>query len=343
MSIKVSIIVPVYNAEKYLVSCVNSLLSQTLQECEFIFINDGSKDRSKQIIEGFMEADSRIKLYSQHNQGVSMARNKGLQLAIGEYVGFVDADDEVEPDMYERLYGEAKRSRSDLVISNFESEMNGHKVVTSYEFPKGITLEKDFIKERILPYFLQKENLNTVCNKLYSREIIVNHSISFPKGVALGEDGWFNIEFSSYASTVIYMDYTGYHYREVAGSATRNIGEKDYFRRAVEVYQMKVPDIYESMMDKESIQQLKSFKLIYQVMSYIHVYYTPSKELSFGKRVKYIKNMLSHVSVREALPIFYVEKYASLGRYERFMVEMMKRKSMLGLYLTTAYSRFRNQ
>src|SRR6476646_4070363 len=98
MSQKVSVIIPVYNAGKYITRCIESLLNQTLQECEFIFINDGSIDDSREIIEGYKQVDDRIILINQVNQGVSIARNKGLYLAAGEYVGFVDADDCIEKD-----------------------------------------------------------------------------------------------------------------------------------------------------------------------------------------------------------------------------------------------------
>ncbi|MES9697320.1 glycosyltransferase [Bacillus sp. JJ927] len=103
-----SVIIPVYNAEKYITQCIESLLNQTLRECEFIFINDGSTDNSEKIIEDYKKINDRITLINQENQGVSIARNRGLDVSTGEYVGFVDADDYIEKDMYEMLYNAAK-------------------------------------------------------------------------------------------------------------------------------------------------------------------------------------------------------------------------------------------
>ncbi|EOP17074.1 MULTISPECIES: glycosyltransferase [Bacillus cereus group] len=340
---KVSVIIPVYNAEKYITQCIESLLSQTLQECEFIFVNDGSKDTSRQILERYQKLDNRIKLVNQKNQGVSIARNKGLQIAIGEYIGFVDADDYIEPDMYEILYNSAKQSNCDVVISNFKWEIEGHKIITKYSFPVDIVLQTDYIEQDLLPYFLKEDNLNTVCNKIYRNDLIKEESVKFPEKVVLGEDGMFNIQFFSNATSAKYIDYTGYHYREVVGSATKNISEKDYFKRAVEVYTMELPNIYTDKIDNVRMNQLKSIKFINSVMSYIHIYFTPCENVSFNKRYEYVRNMVRNKYVREALPIYCRETYGTLGKYEKFVVDLVKIKSIIGLYCVTAYSRFRNQ
>ncbi|PGE95497.1 glycosyl transferase family 2 [Bacillus pseudomycoides] len=343
MSQKVSVIIPVYNAGKYITRCIESLLNQTLQECEFIFINDGSIDDSREIIEGYKQVDDRIILINQVNQGVSIARNKGLHLAAGEYVGFVDADDCIEKDMYETLYNSVKQSNCDVVISNFKGETEGHKVITTYPFPIDIVLEKDYIEQEVLPYFLKADNLNTVVNKIYRNNLIKENNVKFPSGIALGEDGMFNVAFFSGATRMKYVDYVGYHYKEVAGSATRNISEKDYFQRAVEVYTMELPQIYTDKIDRVRISKLRSIKFINSVMSYIHVYFTPSKDVSFNKRYKYVKSMIRNEHMREALPIYYSEIYNKLGRYERLIINLIKRQSTVGLYCVTAYSRFRNK
>jgi glycosyltransferase involved in cell wall biosynthesis len=343
MGVIVSIIIPVYNAERYLTPCIESLLSQTLCDCEFIFVNDGSKDRSRAFIEQYQQVDDRIKLINQPNQGVSVARNNGLSEAIGEYVGFVDADDFIEQDMFEVLYTTAKQGDCDAVISNFESEMNQQHVVTRFPFQTNGVLRKDYIDRELIPYFLKKDDLNMVWSKLYKHEIIRNHQVKFPGNVVLGEDGMFNLKFFKYASAIQYLDYTGYHYREVEGSATRNITEKDYFQRALEVYSLDLTEVIGYSLDKDKIQQLKSIKLIHSVMSYIHMYLDPSQGMGFSKRYSYVKNMIGNKQVREALPLYYSEMYSELGRYDKCIVELMKRKSTLGLLCATSYSRLRNK
>lgn len=343
MPIKVSVIVPVYNAEKYLIPCLDSLVSQSLHECEFIFINDGSRDQSSTIIENYAEKDTRIKLIHQENQGVSMARNKGLDAAVGEYVGFVDADDFVEKDMFSTLYSTAQVENYDVVISNFESEIEGRKVVTQYPFPTDTRLPREYIECEILCFFLKSDQLNTACNKLYRRKVIQEFGVSFPEKVALGEDGMFNILFFSHAACAIYIDYSGYHYREVLGSATRNVLEKDYFKRALEVYTWSIPNMVEKYIGSAKTKQLKSIKLIHSVMSYIYIYLASSSELSLISRLRYVSRMINNPYVREALPHYYSEVYEALSRYEKFIVDMIRKRSTIGLYCGTTYSKFRNK
>lgn len=342
MSIKVSVIIPVYNAEKYLEECILSLLHQTLHACEFIFVNDGSTDKSRFLIERYQAKDSRIKLLNQENQGVSAARNAGLQIATGEYAGFVDADDYIEKDMYQTLYAAAVQHNCDVVVSNLESELEGSRVVTKYRFPSDKPLDRAFIKEQIMPYFLKADDLNTAVNKIYRIDLLKGHRIAFPEKVALGEDGMFNMFFFSHAATMTYVNYTGYHYREVKGSATRNIREKDYFGKAIEVYRMAPPQIYNEMIPSETVHQLKSIRLISSMLSYIYIYFMPSKDMSFTKRYSYVKQMISNSHVREALPMYWNEMQSSIGRYERFILSMVRARSTVGLMCAVAYSRLRN-
>ena len=335
MNIKVSVIIPVFNAEKYILECIESLINQTLSDCEFIFVNDGSEDSSRQIIKHYQNSDSRIKLINQENQGVSVARNNGLKIATGEYIGFVDADDFIEKDMYETLYDSAKKHECDVIISNIEGEMNGHMLITAYPFPINTPLNKNYIQTEILRYFLKYDNLNSVCNKIYKYQTIANYNIGFTPNVALGEDGMFNILFLSHASTLIYIDYTGYHYREAKKSATRDISNKDYFSRAIEVYNSKLPHIYSGVMEYSEIKKLQSTKLLNNVLAYAHLYFEPSKSISFRKRFNYVRNMIHNRDVRIALKFSLENINENPGIYERFLILMIKRKSTMGLYWLT--------
>lgn len=111
---KVSIIVPVYNTEAYLERCLKSLVNQTLKDIEIICIDDGSKDNSVAILKKYSQLDKRIKIIEQENLGVSVARNNGLKLATGEYIGFVDSNDWIDLDFYEKLYNAAKKYDADI-------------------------------------------------------------------------------------------------------------------------------------------------------------------------------------------------------------------------------------
>lgn len=115
---KVSVIVPVYNVEKYLEKCLETLISQTLKDIEIICINDGSKDSSLNILKKYALNDERIKIIDKHNEGLSAARNDGLNAATGEYIGYVDSDDWVDLNFYEKLYNAAKKYNAEAACAN---------------------------------------------------------------------------------------------------------------------------------------------------------------------------------------------------------------------------------
>ena len=121
-SIKLSIIVPVYNSEKFLNKCINSLINQTIKNIEIILINDGSSDNSLNICNEFAKKDSRIKVFSQENSGQATARNVGLDNATGEYITFTDADDWVDPDYYEKLLNTALNHNADVACASIIRE-----------------------------------------------------------------------------------------------------------------------------------------------------------------------------------------------------------------------------
>lgn len=114
--IRVSIIIPVYNAEEHLTKCVESVLAQTEKNIEIILIDDGSRDSSLDICQAYEKQDERVRVIHQENFGVSVARNRGIEIAVGEYIGFVDSDDWIQRDMYERLLKEAEETGAEVVM-----------------------------------------------------------------------------------------------------------------------------------------------------------------------------------------------------------------------------------
>lgn len=337
MDVKVSIIIPVYNAEEYLSECIESLLNQTLKECEFIFINDGSKDKSEKIIRHYLEKDIRIALINQPNQGVSSARNKGIEAAIGEYIGFVDADDFVKEDMYETLYNTAKQGEYDVIVSDFYSEIGSQFCRHTYPFPMGVPHDKDYINEKVLPHLLEHEDMNSACNKLYKRKIIFDNVIRFPDEMAIGEDGLFNLMFFYKASSFYYTNYSGYFYRAVLGSATRSSFCTDYANKLIEIYRRKELDQIENIIGTEKMIEMKSRKLVRSIFSYLYQLVAAEEE-SLVQRLKYIKIIINDEYVRKS-----IKHYSPRGRYEKTIVNMMKVQFTLGLMLAVLYSKKRNE
>ena len=183
---KVSIIIPVYNAEKYIEKCLNSVLNQTLENIEIICINDGSKDNSLKILENYAKNDGRIKILNQKNQDRGVARNNGLKIAKGEYIGFIDNDDWVSKDYYEVLYENAKKSNADISATSeviFPDEnkkknvgFKGNNTLKSIESKSTLVLSS-----------------GVMWNKIYKRKLIIKNKICFSIRRSVGEDNIFNI------------------------------------------------------------------------------------------------------------------------------------------------------
>ena len=168
---KVSVIVPVYNVEKYLERCINSLVNQTLQDIEIILVDDGSTDSSKIIIEKYLNLHrEKIKYYYKENGGLSSARNYGILYAKGEYIAFLDSDDYIEPTMYEEMYNVAKKENSDMVECDFIWEYPDKQ---KYDCGQIYNSKKEALeKARVVAW-----------NKLIKRDILEKEKIEFPFGL----------------------------------------------------------------------------------------------------------------------------------------------------------------
>lgn len=200
---KVSIIVPMYNAEKTIKTCIESIISQTYKNIEIIVINDGSKDRSLDLVKNF--DDSRINLITIENSGPSSARNLGIKKATGAYVQFVDSDDYLEPNMTEFLVNEIKKNGNDLVIDGYYMHSNDR--IKPVLFRKRIYKNK-VIRDQILNMY--KEGLlNSLWNKLYKIEYI---DTLFDTKVKNGEDLIFNLEYIKNIDTISVVNNCHYHY-----------------------------------------------------------------------------------------------------------------------------------
>lgn len=167
---KVSVIVPVYNVERYIRKCLESLVNQTLYDMEIIVVNDGSTDLSKNIIEEYTSQYSNVKYYKKENGGLSDARNYGMKYATGEYIAFLDADDYIDAKTYEIMYEKAQKENSDIVECNFYWVYGKRKKKDIGEKYDGKTEMME--KARVVAW-----------NKLYRRELIENLQIEFPKGL----------------------------------------------------------------------------------------------------------------------------------------------------------------
>ncbi len=212
--VKVSVIVPVYNAMPFFAECMRSLLAQTLEDIDLIVVDDGSTDGSGELAAALAEVYNRVTVIRQKNAGVSAARNAGLERARGEYIGFVDADDYVEPELYEKLYNYAIDCSVDIVSAGYRLSKNDSEpdAIISPPFEPGRVLAHDDIL-RYTAVMHSSGCFLFVWRNLFARRLIAEHHICFEEGISIGEDTLFNMDCFLRAQSAIGLDYTGYHYR----------------------------------------------------------------------------------------------------------------------------------
>jgi len=242
---KISVIVPVFNAEKTLNRCIDSLLAQTFHEFEVLLINDGSTDRSYQICEEYAKNDKRIRIFHQKNQGVALARQKGLDNAQGEYIIHADPDDWIEKDELESLYCTAVQQNADMVICDFFVNYP-HKQIVSRQRPSS--LNHKIILEELFT------RLHGSCvNKLVKRELFNKYNIKFPAGVQYLEDKFVNTCLLIYDIKVTYLERAFYHYIQYKSpTLTKRKITKETYERDVELYH-KFMDIFDGAPHPKSI------------------------------------------------------------------------------------------
>lgn len=206
----ISIIIPIYNSEKYLAQCLESIISQTYTNFEVICVNDGSIDRSADICKTFVDQDPRIHLFNQENGGVSLARNRALKEATGDYVCFVDSDDMIEPHYLENLLELAKDGS--FAVCSYSRELSKlTSEITNTTRYDAIEFIKHILNESI-------EHPN-ICMMLFKNRIIQTQLLDFTIGCVRNEDTEFYMKYLIYENTVVVSDYKGYYYRNHENSA----------------------------------------------------------------------------------------------------------------------------
>ena len=220
--VKYSIIVPVFNLEQQIGRCIESLLRQSYKEFEIIIIDDGSSDKSLHICKKYAKSDSRIKIISKENTGVSAARNNGLEAALGEYLVFVDGDDYVDTDYLKSM----NNSNADLVMSGFNVESEEGNHIDEIVFDARVFKTDD--KKEIVEVF-EKGYFNSVYSKRFLNKIIKKYSILFDESLCMGEDACFVLTYLKFIHTIELIKEIQYHYVKYHSQKTltnRSLGKK---------------------------------------------------------------------------------------------------------------------
>ena len=222
----VSIIVPVYKVEKYIHRCVDSLVNQTLQSIEIVLVDDGSPDNCPSICDDLAKKDSRIKVVHKENGGLSSARNAGLDVAKGKYVGFVDSDDDVELIMYEKMVAVAEQYKVDFVMADYRRVLrDGSSYIKTLDIEKGY-YNRDKIISDIFPNLIMRESIKygpllSVWHCIYRREFLEKFDLRFDDEVKWSEDNIFSAIMGYRCSSFYYMKGEAlYHYYQNEGTIT---------------------------------------------------------------------------------------------------------------------------
>lgn len=226
MNPKISIIVPVYNVENYLDECIQSIINQEFEEFELILINDGSTDKSGSICDNYALKDNRIRVFHKENEGPSIARNLGINMANGEYIGFVDSDDTINKKMYKKMYDLAKKSDLEMVVCGFkEIDYKTNKEMEFINPLYGVNkLEGSKIKKVVEDLLCDNKILGyaSLCNKLYKREEIKRNNITFKNNIRIAEDLCFNIQFLLSIKKICSVNEALYEYRRINSNSIMN-------------------------------------------------------------------------------------------------------------------------
>lgn len=307
--VKISIIVPVYNVEQYLVQCIESLINQSLKDIEIILINDGSRDGSLEILEKYKIQDTRIRVIDKENEGVSQTRNLGIMLAKAPYIMFVDADDWIDKDTCEETYKTMQHLNVDVVMWTYTREYKTQSLPRKiFEQDRVFDIKETKEFHRKLVGLIGKELVNpenfdsvvTVWGKLYKKEIILKNNIKFIdlKEIGMWEDGLFNVEYFGSIEKMAYVNQAFYHYVKTNASSITSKYRENIF----ENYQAIFSRI-ESYLDKESLAGEYRMALNNRkAMSLIGIGINEcrAKNKTHLARIKFLKHVLSKNDYRES-------------------------------------------
>ena len=327
---KVSIIVPIYNVEKYLERCMQSLLNQTLKDIEVIMVDDGSPDNCPRMCDEYAKIDSRIKVVHKENAGLGYARNSGLDVATGEYVAFVDSDDYVSVDMYKTLYEYASDKNIDVIYCGFRKEFSVNRYLNiaecqTYEEYVGETIKNiipDFVAS---PPHEKKEYVHdmSVWHSIYKREIIVSNRIRFiSERDYASEDIPFQIDFLTCCKKVAFIPNIFYYYCYNQGSLTKSFSISKF---------EKTKALYHLLLDKTKEYDVKGLRAKRLFIGYIRAMLRLIVTLPIKRHDKktYIKQILND-DIWPDIKRDY--KLAYLPVHQRIMFFLLNFKLVDGVY-----------
>lgn len=220
-----SIIIPVYNVEKYLCQCIDSVLNQNYKNFEIILIDDGSKDNSGKICDDYAKKDTRIKVYHKENEGLSAARNDGLKKANGEYILFIDSDDFIFENVLEKISKVCENENADIIFLKGFKYFDENNII---ELDQDIKFEKTLEKEEIIEYLTRLSKFpGSACTKTYNKNFLIENNLFFIKGLVSEDIEWIIRVLKSF-NKAYFLNTPYYYYRQNRdGSITNKVFSKN--------------------------------------------------------------------------------------------------------------------
>ena len=326
----ISIIVPIYNVEKYLERCMNSLLNQTIKDIEIIMVDDGSPDNCPQMCDEYAKKDNRVKVIHKQNAGLGLARNSGLEVATGEYVAFVDSDDYVDVSMYKKLYEMASERNTDAVFCGFRKEFSPNRFIECKECKDYIEYANNQIDDLILDFVAAPPHSKaeyvhdmSVWHSIYKRSIIEENKIKFiSEREYASEDIPFQIDFLKCCKKVAFIPDIFYVYCYNGGSLTKSF-KTEKFEKIQALYHLlkeRTVDI-----DKDSLRAKRLFIGYVRAMIRLIV----SLDITKGQKLEFIKNIIAANIWKEIKPVY---KASFLPIHQRIMTSLIYKGKVYSVY-----------
>ena len=309
---QVSIIVPVYNVENYIERCLNSLVNQTFKDIEIITINDGSTDKSLELINKYVKEDIRVSVIDLGDEGVSYCRNLGIEKANGKYIMFVDSDDWIDSNMIEVMYKKAEENKLDLVMCSYIREFKDHSKEKIFNLPEEIIYKEDKVKNELLRKLVGpvKEELSnpemldalgTVWGKLYRADILKENKIKFVdlKEIGSAEDTLFNIFTFNYLKKVMFLNKPMYHYwRDNPKSVTSQYNSK--LKEQRKVFFKYISDFIKENNFEQVFEEALNNRICTSVLGLGLIECSKNNKISRINKIKNIKKIINEEYIRNA-------------------------------------------
>lgn len=258
---KVSVIVPSHNVEKYIKRGIDSLISQTYENIEIIVVDDYSEDKTYEILQDIAKSEKRLKVYKNNKHGVSSARNYAMEKASGQYIMFMDSDDEYAHDMVFNMHRVMGEKNIQMAVCNYTNVYDEMNIDNDSYFKEGIVSKRDYLIKDAGYY--HKIYFGSTCNKIYQSDIIKENSIKFNEDISMAEDTLFNIDYLKYTYELFVNEERFYkYYRTNQGSLTKTLKPIDTWDTTLKIYKE-----YMELYAKEQLLDICAKDISYIILS----------------------------------------------------------------------------